>query len=77
MSFSIASACRPEITRRPTISAAFAIPTTTIAATTQASVSVPRRSSIPSIATPTRTTIAIAAACDSTARIVETTSDAL
>ncbi len=52
-------------------------PTTMIAATTQASVSVPRCSSIPSIASPTSSTIAIAAACERTARIVETISEPL
>ena len=77
MSFSIPSACRPEISRRPAISNAFTIPTATIAATTQKSVSVPRCASIPSIASPTSSTIAIAAACESTARIVETSSEPL
>ena len=38
MSFSIPSACRPEMTRRPTISAALITPTTMISATDQASV---------------------------------------
>ena len=77
MSRSIPSAWRPEIRRRPTINAALTIPTARIATTTQASVSVPRCSSIPSIATETSTTIAIAAACEPTARIVDTISEAL
>ena len=51
------------------------IPTTEIATTSQASTVVPRPASIPSIASPTSRTIAIAAACESTARIVETSSD--
>ena len=75
MSFSIPSACRPEMIRRPSISAALTSPTTEIASTSQASVVVPRPASMPSIASPTRRTIAIAAACESTARIVETSSD--
>ena len=75
MSFSIPSACRPEMMRRPSISAALTTPTAKIATTIQASSSVPRCSSIPSIASPTRSTIAIAAACERTARIVETSSD--
>ena len=75
MSFSIPSACRPEMIRRPSISAALTIPTIEIATTSQASTVVPRPASIPSIASPTSRTIAIAAACESTARIVDTSSD--
>ncbi len=77
MSFSMPSVWRPEISRRPAMSAAFTMPTATIATRTQASTSLPLRSSMLSIATPTRMTIAIAAAWDSTARIVETMSEAL
>ena len=75
MSFSIPSACRPEMIRRPSISAALRTPTAEIATTTQASCVVPRCSSIPSIASPTRRTIAIAAACERTASTVENASD--
>ena len=42
MSFSMPSAWRPEIRRRPAMSAAFTMPTATIAARTQASTSLPR-----------------------------------
>ncbi len=77
MSFSIPSACFPEMRRRPTMSAAFRMPTTKIATTIHASVVVPRCSSMLSIASPTSRTIAIAAACERTARIVETIEGAL
>ncbi len=59
------------------MSTAFAIPTTTIAATTQASVVVPLPPSMLSMATPTRSTIAIAAAWERTASTVESASEAL
>ena len=75
MSFSIPSACRPEMMRRPYMKAAFATPRIEIATTAQKSSSVPRRASIPSIVSPTTRTIAIAAACERTARTVETSSD--
>ncbi len=61
--------------RRPYMSRAFATPTARIAATVHARKPVPRWSSIPSIVTETSTTIAIAAAWDSTASTVETASD--
>ena len=75
MSFSIPSACRPEMSRRPTMNAALSTPATRIPATIHASVSVPRPASIPSIVSATSTTIAIAAAWERTARTVETSSD--
>ena len=66
MSFSIPSACRPEMIRRPTISARLddADDADRDDQPGERS-SVPRRASIPSIASPTSRTIAIAAACES------------
>jgi hypothetical protein len=61
--------------RRPYMSTAFATPTARIAATIQARKPVPRCSSIPSIATEVSATMPIAAACDSTASTIDTTSD--
>ena len=72
MSYSTASACRPEMSRRPTMKSALATPTTTMPPISSASV-VPFLSPLSVFTTaPERRATAIAPPCERTASTAET-----
>jgi hypothetical protein len=75
MSISTASACRPEISRRPTISTAFTAPSATIAPTKSHSSCESWGRSALSTTWPVSQISAICAACDPTASTIDTTSE--